>query len=565
MHNLLILFFVIAMLFVYLMQARRSRTSQSHNDPDRFFLSRDHSKEEYGSTQTAYFLQMATVYPFFIFGFTGAWWLGFWNTAFYAIGIAFFYWMLPRFTQGAIDLVGRSSTPHALIANAHRMPALRIFASWLSITAFIGLALFEIVWGATALKAILGGNRYLYSLSIAVLALYLVAVLWTGGQRATIKTAQYQLLIAYIGLHLLTAWAISQAGGSIGIVDAPVLFLFIFIFGSVAIWRRLSRLDQDGSKQLKILNLLAILSLMVVLLTIVFTPDFFTATVYSSPTIKAPSHWGLMLFTLACLPLVFQFVDMTNWQRLSSLTGNKHRVLREAKDGLIFYLIESPLSWLFPIAIGMLAAHFVTPKPGADPWVTLIDQVVALPGGIGGIVSVATVVGVLCIFLSTADELLTAGGYAFAYDVHPKTRHIMDRAHGLTSGDTPTSDDLLQVVQTGKMATSAAIILAVILYIVLDNIEPALGTGLLGFFLTFYSPMLSFAPSILVPALSGRAANHWVSLASMAISASAGIGIGFYSLVSTDEIWQWLGVPVCFVASWAIYLAGLFLGTRKIN
>ena len=110
MNNSLVIFCTAAMLFISLWQARSVRAKYKDNDPDQFFLSKkSHSKEEYGSTQTAYFLQMATVYPFFLFGFSGMWWLGLWNTIFYAIGIVVFFLVLPRCNKGVLDLIGRSS------------------------------------------------------------------------------------------------------------------------------------------------------------------------------------------------------------------------------------------------------------------------------------------------------------------------------------------------------------------------------------------------------------------------------------------------------------------------
>lgn len=566
MSNALVLICTVVMLSVYLVQANRARARRDHGDPDHFFLSRGaHSKEEYGSTQTAYFLQMATVYPFFLFGFMGSWWLGVWNTIFYVVGILVFMWVLPRCNDGILNLVGRSSTPHALIAAAHDMPALRIFASFLSISAFIGLALFETVWGTAALKAVLGGNSYLYYLSIAVFALFLVSVLWTGGQRGAIKNAQVQLLLAYIGLHMLTGWALQQHGSRISETDAPILFPVIFLAGSIAVLKRVLNWRQDGSRQLKILNLFAIASLCWVLIAIARAPDLWTTHSLSWRPIVLPDNAFLMLVTMGCLPIFFQFVDMTNWQRLSSLSGNAAGVIKDAKAGLRFFLLESPLSWLFPIAIGMSAMKFLIVPEGGDAWVAFTGYVTSLPGPIGAVLAIAAVIGILCVFLSTADALLSASGYAFAYDVAPKSRRIMDQVHEAHSEEGLSAEERRSVIHAGNYATTAAILVAVGLYIAFDAISPDLGNRLLGFFLTFYAPMLSFAPSMLVPILTGKAASRWVALASMMTSALLGVGIGIYSLFSADAIWQWLGVPVCFVVSWAIYLIGFAIWSRSIN
>ena len=557
------------MLLIYLFQARNSGAGGQDSEPDRFFLSaHEHSTEEYGATQTAYFLQMATVYPFFVFGFTGIWWLGFWNTLFYAVGIYLFIAVLPRCHSGILDLVGRSSTPHALVSAAHQMPVLRVIASWLSILGFVGLAVFETIWGTVALRSVLGGSSFVYYISICVFALYLVTVLWSGGQGAAIKNAQWQLVISYIGLHLLTGWTLSLSSAGTISVDAPVIFPFIFLFGSVAALRRLLSYRQDGSKLLMTLNGLAVLSLLYVLYTIASAPGFFTMKSLSYKDISLPPLGGWMLFTMACMPLFFQFVDMSNWQRLSSLAGSGDKQLKNANEGLKFFLLESPLSWLFPIAMGMCAAaaatFFEIPKEG-DPWTFYMERVTGLPGLLGGAIAIAAVTGVLSVFLSTADALLTASGYAFAYDIVPSTRGVMDKIHFLKDGSTVSAADRQRVVYVGKVATTAAIAVAIAMYIIVDVYSASLSGKLLGFFLSLFTPMLSFAPSMLIPVLTRRATNRWFAFFSIVVSAAAGIGIGAFSLVSADEVWQWAGVPACFCVSWGIYLFGFAITRRTID
>jgi hypothetical protein len=301
-----------------------------------------------------------------------------------------------------------------------------------------------------------------------------------------------------------------------------------------------------------------------VLIVILLTPDFFRLSSYTFRPFSLPENAWLMLFTMACLPIFFQFVDMSNWQRLSSLAGTPEAVMKKADSGLRFFLLESPLSWLFPIAMGMSAAKFLTTPTGGDPWVAFVEQAVAVPGTFGAVLAVVTVVGILCVFLSTADALLSASGYAFAYDIDPRSRKIMDVVHQSRNGLDLTEEQRVSVVNAGKYATSAAIVFAAFLYIVVDSFYSQ-GTKILGFFLTFYAPMLSFAPSMVVPIITGRAANRWISFWSMSVSATSGVGIGIFSLFSSDEMWQWLGVPVCFTSSWAIYLAGFFFSSREIE
>lgn len=550
------------MLLIYLIQARRSRAVSGYPDPDRFFLSSHaHSKEEYGSAQIAYFLQMATIVPFFSFAFGGLWWLAAWNTVLYIIGILLFIYLLPRFNSGSLDLVGRSSTPHALIASVHREPRLRSLASWLSMLAFLGLTLFEMVWGTKALQLVLGGNDYLYYLSISLFALYLVTVLWIGGQRAEIRTAQWQLVIAYIGLHLITGWVLSEHPGVLAQTDAPFVFVAIFAAGLWTIGRRVVHWKQDGRLEMIGLNAASVLSLSYVLFQIADTPGFFSTSILTMRPIAWPEKWVLisMLFTLGWMPLVFQFVDMTNWQRLSALKNEGS--ISSAKSGLWQFVVESPLSWLFPIVLGLTAATFLQVSAQEDPWIVFLKRTTALPG-VWGVASMLLVLGLICVFLSTANALMSATGYAWAYDVKASTSAIMDRVHAARDGEVVTEDERSQVTLAGRIATSVAIAAAASIYILLDWKFDA-GAQVLGLFLAFFTPILSFVPGMLIPMRTGRAAHPQVAFWSMLLSSVAGVLVGFYSLIG-PPIFAWLSTPVCFAVSLAIYVPGFLIWSQPI-
>lgn len=64
------------------------------------------------------------------------------------------------------------------------------------------------------------------------------------------------------------------------------------------------------------------------------------------------------LLSLALLPLFWQFVDVTMWQRLAAVqlppqTGSLREKLGPIRVGLQRFAFESPVTWLFAIIIGI--------------------------------------------------------------------------------------------------------------------------------------------------------------------------------------------------------------------
>lgn len=551
--------FVLSLLGYLLIARKAGKIKVTH--PDQFFLSKsEHDSDQFAASQISYALQMATVYPFFIFAFSGTWWLALWNTIFYAVGIVLLYALLPRFMTEHSELVGSSKTIHAFIGNLHNTPRLRQFTALMSIIGFTGLASFEIVWGARILRVLFNGNSSIYYLAIAILAFYLILYLWLGGQRGTINTGQIQLVVAYVGIHLAVAWLVLQPAVLLSKMDAGIMATLILLNGFVMLFYRLQLMrNPQISKTTRVLNIFTIASLTCMLLAILAMPQFFSLNSLSWKAIDYSSSgfwWQLSSFAL--LPLFFQFVDMTNWQRMASLTGQDNRMLlARVHKGLTQYLIESPLSWFLPVLLGLGAVLLIGANLQGDPWDGFVNKIIATPGILGTLLSIFFVCGIGAVFLSTADGLLSAIGYSYTYDFHKRTRNMVDRTK--TSGWKP--DDVKYVVGTGRVAMAIFLAIVICIFVTADIFSNK-GDTILGIFLAFFSPMVSFAPALLIPAITGRVTSGIVAWAAIGFGAMAGIVTGIIS-VFEGGIWQWLSTDVAFAVSWSIYLLGFAFYRRK--
>lgn len=236
MQNYIAFLSIVASLGVYFFAVRSNKASATS---DQYFTARGTvDSNQFANAQIAYALQMATVYPFFLFAFQGMWWVAVINTLFYSIGIALYRLLLGKFARGARPLLGSARTVHAAIAEVNHVPFLRPFTAGLTVFAFAGLAAFEIIWGANALKIALGGNEVGFYLSVATLAAYLVVYVWAGGQNAAIRADQIQLFFSYVGLHVLVAWVAWQPGVDLAHLSFPLVApLIVAISGVMLIYR----------------------------------------------------------------------------------------------------------------------------------------------------------------------------------------------------------------------------------------------------------------------------------------------------------------------------------------
>ena len=567
---------IVLMLLIYLYQSIRAGTKIDYSDPESFFLSKGaHSGEEYSQTQTAYFLQMATVYPFFIWGFYGQWWLAAWNTLFYAIGISLYSGFSGKRNQRFLQVARSSKTLHSAIADIHQNKILRPISSALTIAAFLGLTLFEIRWGSVVFESIFSGSRFVFYLMIALLAIYLLAFIWSGGQRATIKSDSVQLTVALIGLHLLVALMLTEHHELIQKTESPLFFIIMFLFLLYAIYRRLRTIKQDGTKTLRIFNLLIISSMTILSISIFLNinwQDLVSLSFGAALGLKIPSYHDYFgLLSLSLLPIFFQFVDLSNWQRLSSISSDSDETFFiSAYKGLKAFLIESPLSWMMPIALGLGSVSFLAVNAGGDAWNTYIQHIIAANSGLRVVIVGIGLVGIVAIFLSTADSYLAAIGYAFAFDISKKSMTTVD---ALDPSDQRKGEELSEeehrerqeVVNRGRYFVSIAVILIVSSFIVFDNVFSGLGDKLIGLFLSFFSPMLAFAPSLIVPLWSGRATSGFWAGFSILGGASVGILIGVASVFWPGNLIQWLPTIATFIVSFVSYGIGLLCVNRRVE
>jgi hypothetical protein len=551
---------VLLSLVAYLIAARQGARREIKH-PNDYFLARQRlTGDDLGDTQIAYALQMSTVYPFFILAASGAWLVPVLNSVAWFLGIAFFLASVRRFRP----FLGQTRTIHALISEANASPFLRPLASLMTIVAFAGVIVFEIVYGASVFRVIFGDNNIIYYVIVASLTAYLVTYIWNGGQTATLRTEQVQLLVAYLGLHLALAHMFASGEVDPSHVTPSIVVLVVAVACAAMLWSRgralvtairTKRPVMSGAYCVMLLSLLTLMVALGFALPRVNFHNLVTADV-SVASASILDHW-LMISTAILLAIFWQFVDLTNWQRICSLAASDDEgFVQGAIRGFVGYLIESPLSWFMAVLLGLTAPQVLTfADRNADQFEQFIRHFLLEPG-IAQAVGVVLVAGIVGVFMSTADSAITAIGYAYAYDFSRRGRALIDKTD-------LTDDDVVSVVRIGQRFMALATGVVIVLFILLDVFFEA-GKGFVGLLFAFYTPVVSLAPAVLGPLLFRRRPGKILGAGAIIAGAASGLVFGVLSATKWPAL-QWWPAPAAVVISWSVYLFGAFCFGERIS
>jgi hypothetical protein len=574
----LALYFVPAVLF------RRARYRLSR---DYLVSARGASDSVFQNSSLAYAIQLATFGPFFVWGLTGDWIPGVWNSAFYCLGLSLLYAFrrpIAGFLREALAK-DQSITIHEFLARSHGdSPWIRVIASGLTIVALWGIVMAEMFGISAALGPLLDiGSEGSFFFTICLFFL-MFAYSTMGGNDGVMRMDQLQLGLGYIGIFAAVVGMIFLLGqtspSNTPLATIPIVFFGIF----GAMWLLIRRFqfiepshsavfdEEEASKGITWRTYLRIehgISILVVLTIIIMVLSAGTFVVTSGPravleavrqsAVSSTSMSGLALFALALLPLGYQIVDITNWQRFAAAGDPAHYAGGPGKTALLRYVAEAPMVWISLLAFGALAGGLFanlaeSPNPFGDYALRLLN----LGNLAGAATAAAFLVAVFAIGLSTMDAVFSATQCAFQYDLLP----ALDQAG---TKDTSTARKI-RITRAFSVVTYIAVI--TMLYIV----EKYLSFGrdsYLALLLAFYSAQLTFVPLVAGAFFAARRPGGQSPVApvfatgALIAGASVGIGATVSAVVGgTGELFLWGAIPACLFVSTTIYAVGWCLGRQ---
>jgi len=580
MLSLLALPVAISLLLYFVPSLLHKRKRYQHSSE--YLVSAEGTTDDvFQNASLAYALQLATFGPFFVWGLRGDWIPAVLNSAFFGCGLLF----LVVFRRDIASFVGRalsndsSVTIHEFLARTHgNDPGLRLTASALTIVALWGIAMSEMLGIAAAVTPFLGGNIDMTFLFVIALLLLMFGYSTLGGNDGVMRTDQLQLAVGYLGIFGSMIGLVLVLSASPQAVRASLPIVFLGLFASFwliarrgaftttsadvaahpsqgATWWRWYLRTEKALGQLVVVAVLVIL-FSVMWFAVVVGPRTLVTGVRSSMT-TSTSMSPIALFALALLPLGYQLVDITNWQRFAAVGTPAGPYHGPRRTTLLLYAFEAPMVWVFLLAFGTIAASVgnrleASPNPFGD----FIAQLAGADSLILRTAAVFLLTGVFAIGLSTMDAVFSATMCAFQYDILPA---LTERRSITTSS---------QIAWSKRFGFSTYFIVVALFYITSRYF--AFGSdNYVALLLAFYSAQISFVPLVLGALISGRRGHRGspvgtaVAIASLLAGSAVGIAATVSGIIRSEEVLLWTAIPLSIGLSAAIYACGWFSSTRK--
>jgi len=340
---------------------------RSFEHPDDFFIAyKKVGSTPFSSSSIAYAFQASTVYPFLLWSASNLLFVPAVNSICWGIGILLFYFSYSKIKP----FIGSDQTLHGFLGSKYG-PSVRMMASILTIVGFAGYVIAETYFGSRVLLSLISDENVFYIMVFFVI-IYVFSYVSYGGQLSSIRTDQLQLIISYIGIFGLMIYFFYLLVTRSSVISTPLFLglIIVLIFSPAILILRRFRFIQfspEPSKLNSVINITLNTSI-----TLSFVALFVLALVKLASLNVQFNFSGLLslerfgvsgLLSLIILPLCWQFVDITNWQRLLSVkpqTQQPDSLDKEIKRGLRIYAIESPFTWLIFLFFGMLATTTVS-------------------------------------------------------------------------------------------------------------------------------------------------------------------------------------------------------------
>lgn len=543
-------------LSIYLIAALSVKKDEIKHPDDYFAAFKKVGQTEFTSSSIAYGFQVSTIYPFLFWGASMFLFVPFVNALFWGLGILLFYYSFKKISR----FLGTGKTLPGLIGDTYGNNA-RLIASLLTIVGFIGYIVAELWFGSRVLLAIFPNNNWIY-ISTFVFIFFIAIYLFKSGQISSIRTDQLQLTFTYFGVFgiiIYLFYLLFLNGGFVNGALSWGLILIVILITIILILRK-SRFITFNSRFDRILNIIitvffAAMLFLSVLILFKNEHDFVLDNFFN---LEGFGYAGLI--SLILLPLGWQFVDLTNWQRLLSVkeSVNRQEVNQDIKKGLLNFSVESPFTWILFIIFGLLITVTFPKWSFEDILIDFPRQLISSYNLMHNVFGYLFIVSIISIMLSTIDSFIMGISFTYNYDINSKSKKLLENKEDIDI--TITKKILLK----GKYFGFISVLLAVGLFVFFDIYVKGGGDLFINLLLTFYSASLAILPLVIgFVFMNKRPKIIWANL-SMLAGAIFGISIGIYSVLFNQTL-AWYPIILCVFISNLIFWTSLFINSHKVQ
>ncbi len=547
---------IVIPLSIYLIAALTVKKSEVKHPDDYFAAFKRVGKTEFASSSIAYGFQVSTIYPFLFWGAAMFLFVPFVNAIFMGIGIILFYLSYNKISR----FLGSGKTLPGLIGESYGKGA-GIISSLLTIVGFIGYIIAELWFGSRILLSVFPNNNWIY-ISCFVFVIFIAFYLFKAGQISSIKTDQLQLVFTYVGVFGIIVYLLYLLFSKGTFINGPLTWglIIISILTPIILFIRKARFISFNTTINKIINtIITIFFISILILSfLILCKNQKNFLIQDLLNLEGFGYAGLI--SLMILPLSWQFVDLTNWQRLLSVktTNNNQVINNNIKKGLINFSIESPFTWILFIVLGLLITASFPNWSFEDILIGFPTELINSNILLEQVLGYAFVVSIISIMLSTIDSFIMGISFTYTYDLNPMSKKLLE---GKINQSTTT-----QILKQGKYFGFIVVLISLVLFVFFDNNIKGGGELFINLLLTFYSSTLAFLPLVIgIIFFKIKPSNFWAVM-SMLIGALCGIGIGVYAVLY-NPTYAWYPIIICITLSFIIYFIGYIIkrnGYKKI-
>lgn len=475
---------VFCSLVVVLFKVKKSSVARTHEEY--FLAGKEIKSAAFLDSTVAYGYQIAAVSLFAAWGFIYGFWTIlvpiFWGMGFLLLKKANDKGLLKKYLDDPED-----GTIHSFLSKGHNLKILGQAAAFTSLAGLSGTAFFEAEFtGSVIAGAFPDPSPVISMLLFGVFVAVALAYILIGGFKTVISTDRLQLGLGFVMFNICVVYSfvkiVQNGHAATGLILFSLSALSVFLLH--LLYPNFSRAKgtRRYSPTLAVSSLVYIAGIAFIVSALNgANGDFVIAEgmdrFFEDQKISNFFSLGaLSLINLLLANGLWQFVDISTWQRLSSMERSE-QLQNSISKSLSFASVYSPVTWLIAIFFGMGLKYLHNSVN--DGW-TALGQVVNVFIGSGGLFDVLFVLllfaGMIFIMFSTLDGIISAISFTTCHDIV-----AIDRSKKGSLGK-------------ARQWTIAYVVLFALIYILIrqkiSNVDNIL--------YTFYSFQLALFPSIVM-------------------------------------------------------------------